>query len=368
MRRLLLTQVAALASSVGILACGGASQLDTSGPSGGTGAAVGRDASVGGATIGDATSAVGGQSLGGRASSGGASGSAGAGTGAESSSAGGGSGSGNGGTGSGNGGAAASNGAGGSPGTGGANVEADAGSPLVDPRAEQRKTLAEDYCAVCSDGQPDCASRLNIEWFNDFPVDCWDELAASERCSKDNHCAPLSGGQVGGGACLAERTALDTCIVTKDRYRGVVTGSMATCNWRRLISGTSCEVVCPPGSDTVPWKEFETQCSGPPDGPFQCLCSLNGRGMSDSMIPNGTQFYVDTCQMAGQMLADGYCHKFVDCCYTFTDAFAADPSATACECTSDPTPFKSCQELAASHTNGKVIDLCPGYQPGNVVP
>jgi hypothetical protein len=70
------------------------------------------------------------------------------------------------------------------------------------------------------------------------------------------------------------------------------------------------------------------------------------------------------------MLVDGFRHKFLNCCYTFTNAFGADPSATACECTSDPMRggFKSCEDPAASHTNGKVIDLCPGYQPGNVVP
>lgn len=375
MRRSFRSQIA-ISVALMLVACGGASQFDQTGAYGGHSGKGGSksrsgDAGVGGAND-DASVGSGGtrSGSGGETSEAGGSGTAGT-AGTAGTGAGVGGSSGNSGSSSGNGGTAGSSGAGGAPATGGIGVEVDAGSPLVDPHAEERRQLAEDYCTACSDGQPDCASKLNVEWFNDIPVDCWDELLASEKCSKSSGCSPLSGGLIGGGACLAERNALGTCIVTKDKYRGEVTGSTTTCQWRRPISGTGCEVVCLPESDVVPWQEFETQCSGPPDGPFQCWCALNGRDMSDSMILNGARFYMDTCQAAGQLLADGYCHKFVSCCYTFTGGFSADPSATACECTSDPTyggQFKSCEDLATSHTDGKVIDICPGYIPLNVAP
>jgi hypothetical protein len=92
--------------------------------------------------------------------------------------------------------------------------------------------------------------------------------------------------------------------------------------------------------------------------------------MNDSLNATAARFYADTCQAAGQMLADGYCHKLVSCCYTFTGAFSADPSVRACDCTGHPTygGFNSCEALAASHQNGEVIGLCPGYYPRNVVP
>jgi hypothetical protein len=263
---------------------------------------------------------------------------------------------------------AVAGGAGTGTGTGGRIVEADAGSPLIDPHAKERKELAEDYCAACPTG-PDCAANLNVQWFNDLPVQCWDELVASERCSKAYDCIPpISGGRLDGGFCFAERSALDACILTGDIYRGSITGSVTTCSWRRLISGSACEVSC--AED--PLRFYDTQCSGPPDGPFDCWCALNGRKLVDSMISNGPRFFTDTCQAAGQLMADGHCHRFIDCCYTFRGTPEVPlPEQTLCECTSDPTvggQFKSCEELAVSHTDGQVVELCPGYQPYNVVP
>jgi hypothetical protein len=75
---------------------------------------------------------------------------------------------------------------------------------------------------------------------------------------------------------------------------------------------------------------------------------------------------------AAQRLADGFCHKFIACCYTFFDSYVQGlPKQTVCECTSDPTyggQYASCEALAAAHERGAVIDICPGYEPRDIVP
>jgi hypothetical protein len=218
---------------------------------------------------------------------------------------------------------------------------------------------------------PDCVRFLINSWYQSLPEQCFDELAASIACSKANACVqPLSGGTFGGGACLAERTALGNC--TQGTFGGVITGSVTSCSWNRMSSGTGCAVGCIDDA-TVPSRFYSTLwgCSGPPDGPFECWCHLNGRQLVDSMVMNGGRFYVDTCEEAAQMMANGHCHKFVDCCYTFLGPLEQGaPEQTLCECTSDPTKggFTSCEALVASLKEGRVIDLCPAYLPRGVVP
>jgi len=89
------------------------------------------------------------------------------------------------------------------------------------------------------------------------------------------------------------------------------------------------------------------------------------------LVSNGALFYVDSCEEAGQLMADGHCHRLVNCCYLFRGPLMqGDPEQDLCECTADPTigGFLSCEDLAASHKDGRVIDLCPAYVHHAVVP
>jgi hypothetical protein len=64
-------------------------------------------------------------------------------------------------------------------------------------------------------------------------------------------------------------------------------------------------------------------------------------------------------------MADGLCQKYVSCCYTYRGVFTSgDPEEDICACTSDPSAsgFDSCEALAASMKQGKVVDLCPKYK------
>jgi hypothetical protein len=192
-------------------------------------------------------------------------------------------------------------------------------------------------------------------WLTDA---CWDEWIAAMNCSTANACAPLMGGVIGGGACLAERTAFENCDI-KNRMAGDVTGSTGTCSWERPASGPNCHVGC---DDLLHF--YDTDCDGPPGGPFKCMCRLNGVELADALVENGTMFYVNTCEEAAGKLANGYCQKYASCCYTYTGVpLAGAAERTLCECTSAATyKFSSCADFAASLKDGKVIDLCPRYQ------
>jgi hypothetical protein len=258
---------------------------------------------------------------------------------------------------SGTGGATASDG--GAPAASGSNAEADAAVTVVDPRHDERQRLVEQYCAACSTGS-DCVPQMITEWFNWLPDTCWDEWTASMNCSMANGCTPLSGGMIGGGACLAERTAIDGCKVA-NRLEGMVTGSTGTCGWERPATGTSCRAFCP--DDLLLF--YDSDCDGPPGGPFRCFCRLNDVILADALVENGTMFYVNTCAEAAGMLANGYCQKYTSCCYTYTGVpLEGVPERTLCECTSSPGAgnFSSCSDLAVSKKDGKVVDLCARYQ------
>jgi hypothetical protein len=191
-----------------------------------------------------------------------------------------------------------------------------------------------------------------------------DEIAAGVECSIANSCSPLEGGFVGQGPCLDERNALATCKVSH-YVDGTVSGTTTTCNWERRPWGATCNLSCLEN----PARAYSAECEGPPDGPLSCVCQLNHRALGDSLVSNGSRFYVDTCQAAGQMLADGFCHQFINCCYTFRGVMVQGlPEQTLCECTSKAPDATSCEALAASHPDGKVVDICPGYEPVWVVP
>jgi hypothetical protein len=247
-----------------------------------------------------------------------------------------------------------------SGGTGGRNPEEDAGSPLIDPHAEARRDLAQTYCTACGGGDPSCASSHNIEWYRDVPDGCWDELTAAVACSLENGCSPISGGYIGMGACLDERTAFGACAVGQS-LSGKITGTSGTCVWNRDSSSTSCLVQCVDD----PYRWYDSDCTGPPGGPFSCWCRLNGRVLSDSLVLNGAQFFSDTCSGAAELMTSGHCQKFVSCCYTFRGPpLEGLPEQDLCECTSDPSAgnFATCADVAASLKDGKVVDLCPRYE------
>jgi hypothetical protein len=245
---------------------------------------------------------------------------------------------------------------GGASATGGSNAEADAAATLVDPRHDERERLVEQYCTACGKSA-DCVPEMITRWFTSLPDTCWDEWIASMNCSVANGCSPVSGGQFGGGACLAERTALDTCSVS-NRMDGKVTGSTGTCDWERTEPGTSCHVDCP--EDLINF--YDTDCYGPPGGPYRCICRLNSVEIADAVIENGTIFYVNACEDAAGKLANGYCQKFTSCCYTYTGIpLDGYPEKTLCECTSTADASGSCARIADSKKDGKVVDLCPQY-------
>jgi len=139
-----------------------------------------------------------------------------------------------------------------------------------------------------------------------------------------------------------------------------------TCDWELPPSGVGCSVACQ--EDPTRW--YGVDCNGPPNGPFSCTCQLNGRDIGDSLNHNVNQFEVNSCKESGQLLADGHCKQFLNCCYTFFDSIEQSlPKQTVCNCTSDPTygGFSSCEALAASLPRGQVIDICPGYLPADGV-
>lgn len=245
------------------------------------------------------------------------------------------------------------------PSAAGSGAEADAATTLIDPRRDERQRLVEQYCAACGTGS-DCVSQMIYLWFTILPDTCWDEWIASMNCSMANGCYQISGGMFGGGPCLAERTALDSCTVAGDVH-GSVTGAMGTCNWDRTATGTGCDPYC--ADDLVYF--YDADCDGPPGGPYRCICRLNSVELGDALIENGTTFYVNTCEGAAGTLASGFCKKFTSCCYTYTGIpLQGEPERTLCECTSAATSkFASCADLAASMKDGKVIDLCPRYEP-----
>lgn len=247
-----------------------------------------------------------------------------------------------------------------SGGAGGRNPEADAGSPLTDPRAEERRDLAQTYCAACGGDASSCVESRNIEWFRNVPDGCWDELTASVACSLKNSCSPVSGGYIGMGACLDERNALGGCIVSQ-RLSGTVMGTSGSCTWDRDSSSTSCAVGC----TDDPYRWYSSECTGPPGGPFSCWCDLNNLPLYDSQVLNGPQFFSDTCAGAAELMANGHCQKYVSCCYSFRGPpFEGLPEQDLCECTSDPSAsgeFSTCEALAGSMKEGKVVDLCPRY-------
>jgi hypothetical protein len=260
-------------------------------------------------------------------------------------------------------------GAGGSAGrtgSGGAagKTDVDAASPITDPNAERRHGLSRTYCVVCSD-IPDCISSYDVEWYNDVPVACLDALEASIDCAVKNKCAePVNGGTIGAGVCLDERVALATCI-GQHQLSGTVTGSSGTCNWYRQSAGASCSLSCP--DDFT--RFYDADCSGPPDGPFSCWCRLNGRTLVDNFVSNGARFFADSCIGAGELMADGHCQKYVSCCYTYRGIKLGETAESdICVCTSDPTAggtngYHSCADAAADAKQGRIVDLCPQYEP-----
>ena len=181
--------------------------------------------------------------------------------------------------------------AGGAFDTGGSGSDADAAVNVVDTRHDERERLVEQYCAACGRNS-DCVPQMITELFTWITDACWDEWIASMNCSTANACAPLMGGVIGGGACLAERTAFENCDI-RNRMAGDVTGSTGTCSWERPASGTNCHVGC---DDLLHF--YDTDCDGPPGGPFKCMCRLNGVELADSLVENGTLFYVNTCEEA----------------------------------------------------------------------
>ena len=232
------------------------------------------------------------------------------------------------------------------------------GSSFVDPHAADRRSMVEKYCAAC-DSRPDCVPKMITETTSWLSDGCWDQWVTAMNCSMTSGCSPISGGTAGMGACLAERTALDSCIIGQDDHGGVM-GVSGSCSWYRSASGLECQIACSGNLE----RFYDALCDGPPNGPFACSCRLNGRNLLDSLVSNAPWFYGDTCQDAAQLMADGYCQKIISCCYAYRGPrFGGEADTDLCECTSDPSAggFASCAALAASKKDGKIVDLCPAY-------
>jgi hypothetical protein len=232
------------------------------------------------------------------------------------------------------------------------------GASLADPHAAERRSMAEKYCAACN-SDPNCVTKVITDTASSLPDSCWNQWVTSMNCSITSGCVPVSGGPIGMGACLAERNALDDCI-NGQNDNGIVMGISGSCDWYRPASGSQCQLSCADNLD----RFYDALCNGPPNGPFACLCRLNGRNLYDSLVPNAPGFYGDTCEEAAQQMADGYCQKITSCCYAFRGPrLQGDADTDLCECTSDPSAggFMSCADLAASKKDGKVVDLCPAY-------
>jgi hypothetical protein len=69
-------------------------------------------------------------------------------------------------------------------------------------------------------------------------------------------------------------------------------------------------------------------------------------------------FWADDCIGVAQTMADGYCDRILDCCFTWSNA-----GLPQCTCTSDPSAggFESC-DAAAAAGGGEVVNLCSQYQ------
>jgi hypothetical protein len=125
----------------------------------------------------------------------------------------------------------------------------------------------------------------------------------------------IDNGEVGGGPCSAERSALGACNAQDTSSHGEVSGTRAACQWSMEQPETRCFPVC---HDALNY--FSAECDGPPGGPFRCSCELNGVPIIDDAAGTIQTFLADDCQGAGQAMADGKCFEGLNCCFTWSES------------------------------------------------
>jgi hypothetical protein len=266
-------------------------------------------------------------------------------------------------------------------GTGASSASGAAGMNQVDPFADARRQTVTNYCALLDTypclfylpqrgGEPSsreqmiqgCRQDLEVQQASIWGDVCFDEWKAVLECltaapwtcpcSPGMDCNLMTPGQSPGpfnGVCDTQAAALTACSGATGNHADV-SGSAGTCTYfQSQVDG--CYVQCFHDAGV-----FESGCDGPVGGSQSCKCVLNGVVLRDPANTSGW-FWADDCIGVAQTMADGYCDRILDCCFTWSNA-----GQPQCTCTSDPSAggFESCAAAAAAG-GGEVVKLCPQY-------